>query len=102
MEITLDPKTEDRIADLANRLGFRGPDAARQVLLMAIAELDSRTPLRRGPPTPEERAAIRKDLERFRANGRQWREEHPDQYDENNPPSKAWQEELYDENGLPN
>lgn len=101
MEITLDSKTEARIAGLADRLGFRGPDASRQVLLMAIADLDSRTPLRRGKPTPEERAAIRKDLERFRANGRRWREEHPDQYDENNPPSKAWQEELYDENGLP-
>lgn len=101
MQITLDPKTEARIADLAGRLGFQGPDATRQVLLMAIADLDARTPLRKGPPSPEERAAIRKDLERFLAFGRRWREEHPDQYDENNPPSKAWQEELYDENGLP-
>ena len=101
MEITLDPKTEDRIADLANRLGFRGPDAARQVLLMAIAELDSRTPLRRGPPTPEEIAAELEILKRLSGAGQRWREEHPDQYDENNPPSQAWQEELYDENGLP-
>ena len=101
MEITLDPKTEARIADLAERLGFRGPDAARQVLLMAIADLDSRTPLRRGKPTPEERAEWRRVLNEIAANGRRWREEHPGQYDENNPPSKAWQEELYDENGLP-
>ena len=35
------------------------------------------------------------------AAGRRWRDEHPDQYDEYNPPSKAWQEELYDERGLP-
>ena len=48
--------------------------------------------------TPEQ---IRKDLERFRAAGRKWREEHPDEYDENYPPSIAWQDELYDEDGLP-
>ena len=28
-----------------------------------------------------------------------FREQHP--YDDDNPPSKAWQDELYDENGLP-
>ena len=101
MEITLDSKTEDRIADLAGRLGFQGPDATRQVLLMAIADLDSRTPLRKGPPTPEEFAAEMEILKGLSQAGRRWREEHPDQYDENNPPSKVWQEELYDENGLP-
>ena len=101
MEISLDPKTEARIAGLADRLGFHGPDATRQVLLMAIADLDSRTPLRRGPPTPEEIAAELEILKGLSQAGRRWREEHPDQYDENNPPSQAWQEELYDENGLP-
>ena len=59
--------------------------------------LESHYPRRR-KMTPEE---IRASLESFGEAGRKWREEHPDEYDENNPPSKAWQEELYDENGLP-
>jgi hypothetical protein len=68
---------------------------------MALDELDAKTPLRKGKPTPEETAAIRRALEKLSEAGRQWREEHPDEYDENNPPSKAWQDELYDEHGLP-
>ena len=48
--------------------------------------------------TPEQ---IRKDLGSFGEAGRKWREEHPDEYDENYPPSIAWQDELYDEYGLP-
>ena len=32
---------------------------------------------------------------------RRWREEHPHEYDKNNPPSKVWQDELYDDRGLP-
>ena len=31
--------------------------------------------------------------------GKRWREENA--YDDANPPSQAWQEELYDERGLP-
>ena len=101
MATTLDPETEARIAGLARRLGLQGPNASQLVLRMALDELDAKTPKRRGKPTPEEIAATMRRLERYSEAGRRWREEHPDEYDENNPPSKAWQDELYDENGLP-
>lgn len=48
--------------------------------------------------TPEE---IAEEYRILSVAGRRWREEHPDEYDEDNPQSKAWQEELYDEQGLP-
>ena len=101
MATTLDPKTEARIADLSQRLGLRGQDAPQLVLRMALDQLDAKTPRRRRKPTPAEIAATLRELERISAVGRRWREEHPDEYDESNPPSKAWQDELYDENGLP-
>ena len=51
--------------------------------------------------TPAEIEAELLALEKLSAAGRQWREENPGEYDENNPPSAAWQEELYDGSGLP-
>ena len=36
MATTLKPETETRIADLARRLGFAGPDAVEQVLHKAL------------------------------------------------------------------
>ena len=48
--------------------------------------------------TPEE---IAEEYELLSAAGRRWRAENPDKYDENNPPSKVWQDELYDDQGLP-
>ena len=57
-----------------------------------------RHPHRAANMTPEEIAAEYRVLSEA---GRRWREEHPNEYDENNPPSKVWQEELYDEQGLP-
>ena len=101
MATTLDPNIEARIADLAGRLGFAGPGAQEQVLKIALDDLDVKTPPARPMMTPEQIAHERKVLEQLRAAGRQWREQHPGQYDENNPPSIAWQEELYDEDGLP-
>ncbi len=98
MATALKPEMEARIADLANRLGFDGPDAAERVLAMALDDLDAKTPTPRRKITPEE---IEAEYMALSAAGRRWREEHPDEYDETYPPSLAWQDELYDERGLP-
>ncbi len=98
MATKLKPEMVTRIDDLAERLGFTGPDAAEWVLKKALDDLDAKTPLPQHKMTPAEIAAEYRILS---AAGRRWREEHPDEYDENNPPSKVWQEELYDERGLP-
>lgn len=98
-----------RIARLAQRLGFDGPNAAEQVLDMALEYLEDSTaqpaPLytreRRDAAAQLVAAEIADEYRQLSAAGRRWREEHPDEYDPDNPPSKVWQEELYDENGLP-
>lgn len=101
MATILRPETEARIADLAKRLGFAGPDAAERVLKKALDDLEATAPPPRRKMTPEEIEEEMKELERLTWAGRRWREEHPDEYDENYPPSIAWQDELYDEHGLP-
>ena len=101
MATTLNPDIEARIADLAKRLGYAGPRAQEQILKIALDDLDAKTPPARPKMTPAQKAEELKALDKLRSAGRKWREQHPDQYDENNPPSKAWQDELYDENGLP-
>ena len=98
MTTQIEPVTAARIAVLAARLGFDGPDAGDRVLQLALDDLESKAPPPRGKMTPAEIAA---EYQALSAAGRRWREENPDQYDENNPPSIAWQEELYDEHGLP-
>ena len=98
MPTTLKPEMEVQIEALAERLSLTDPDAHERVLQMALDELDAKVPSLRRKMTPEEIAAEYRILS---AAGRRWREEHPDEYDEDNPPSKAWQEELYDEQGLP-
>ncbi len=98
MATTLKPETETRIADLARRLGFAGPDAVELVLHKALDDLEAQTAPECRKMTPEE---IAEEYEFLSAAGRRWREENPDKYDENNPPSKVWQDELYDEQGLP-
>ena len=65
---------------------------------MALDDLDAKTPM---PVTRMIVEEIAEDYRTLSAAGRRWREEHPDQYDKDNPPSKVWQEELYDERGLP-
>lgn len=96
MATTLKPEMEARLADLARRLGFAGPDAAERVLTVAVDALEARASSHRRKPTPEE---ITAEMESVVAAARRWREEHP--FNDDNPPSKAWQEELYDERGLP-
>ena len=85
---------EEYIAEIAERFGYKGPQARNMVLLKALTSLHSNLPPRQ--ISKEERAAR---LDAILERGRQYREEHP--YDDDNPPSKVWQEELYDENGLP-
>ena len=97
----LSADTVKRIAELAKRLGYGGPKAQEQVLKIALDDLDAKTPPARPKLTPEDKRKELEKLNKLSEIGRSWRERHPDQYDENNPPSKAWQDELYDENGLP-
>lgn len=101
MATILNTKTEARIADLARRLGISGPDAPARVLQMALEALEDKTRPKHGEMTPAETTAELLLLEKLSAAGRQWREENPCEYDENYPPSAAWQEELYDGSGLP-
>ena len=98
MPTTLKPEMEAQIEALAERLALTDPDAHERVLKMALDDLDAKVPPQKRKMTTEE---IAKEYRILSAAGRRWREEHPDEYDEDNPPSKAWQEELYDEQGLP-
>ena len=101
MALTLNPRTESRIADLAERLGISGPDALETTLGLALNALDAQAPGKRRKMTPEEIEEELRILDKLREPWRRWREEHADEFDEDNPPSKVLQEELYDENGLP-
>lgn len=96
MTTTLKPEMEARIAALAERLDVTAPDAHEQVLNMALDALDAKAPPLRQKMMPEEIAAEYRILS---AAGRRLRAEYP--YDDDHPPSKVWQEELYDEKGLP-
>ena len=97
MAIMLKPETEARIADLAKRLGFAGRNATDQVLKMALDALDAQTPPVRRKMTPEEMEA---EMAYWRKVAKRNRTLHP--FDDENPPSKVWQEELYDERGFRN
>ena len=96
MAMTLKPETETRIVDLARRLGFAGPDAVDQVLDKALDDLDAKTPQACRKMTPEE---MKEEMAYWTEVGRRNRALHP--YDDENPPSKIWQDELYDDQGLP-
>ena len=94
MATVLRPDLEQRIADLAKRLGFAGPDAAEWVLKAALDDLDAKTPNRK--MTPDE---IEAEIAYWSQVAKRNRALHP--FDDDNPPSRVWQEELYDERGLP-
>ena len=99
MATALKPEMEARIADLAKRLGLVGPNAAETVLRMALEHLEASAP---NLAATAEANPIEFEYRMLSAAGRQWREAHPDEYvDKSNPPSRVWQDELYDENGLP-
>ena len=101
MARTVDPETEARIAELAKRLGLAGPDAPEQVLQMALDALDAKIHPQSQEMTSVVISTELGELEKLSTVGRRWREENPEQYDEIDQPSIAWQKELYDENGLP-
>ena len=96
MANTLKPEMEARIAELAERLGYAGPEATEKVLQQALDDLDAKTPKHRRKMTPEEKEA---EIAYWSEIGRRNRALHP--FDDENPPSKVWQDELYDEHGLP-
>ena len=95
MAITLRPELELRVAKIAESLGLAGPEAGHLALLAAVHQLEGA--LHPKPPyTPEERWAM---IQPVVAAAKKWRADNP--YDPANPPSSVWQEELYDELGLP-
>ena len=65
------------------------------MLKLALDDLEAKPPQHR-KCTPEDVHAM---LAPIVESGKRWREENPYAYA--NPPSRAWQEELYDELGLP-
>ena len=67
------------------------------MLKLALDDLEAKPPQRR-KFTPE---GVHAMLAPIVESGKRWREENPYAYDDANPPSQAWQEELYDERGLP-
>ena len=97
----IDSNTEARIVALATRLGLSGTDAPERVLQMALDALEAHAPPHHRKMPPAEIEAELLALEKLSAAGRRWREENPGEYDEENPPSASWQEELYDGSGLP-
>lgn len=96
MDTILKPETAARIDALADRLGYSGSDAAERVLKIALDDLDAKAPRPHRKLTPEE---IADEMEYWAEIGRRNRALHP--FDDANPPSKVWQDELYDENRLP-
>ena len=95
MTAELKPELEARIAALAERLGFAGPDAAERVIIAALDYLDESTGKWERWYT---RAEIDMMVERDRV---AYLKEHG--YPENDPRplSQLLQDELYDEFGLP-
>ena len=96
MPKTLKPEMEAQVEALAERLALTDRDAHERVLKMALDDLDAKVPPLRRKMTPEEIAAEKAHWLKV---GHQLRAKYP--YDDEQPPSKVWQEELYDEQGLP-
>lgn len=88
---------EEYAVEVARRLGYKGPQARNQAVLKALQTLIDVLP---PPPlTEEERAEAKARWAAVMEFGRKYREQHP--YDPANPESRVWQEELYNERGLP-
>jgi hypothetical protein len=96
MPTNLKPEMEAQIEALAERLALTDSNAHERVLKMALDDLDAKVPPLRLKMTPEEIAA---EKAHWLEVGHQLRAKYP--YDDEQPPSKVWQEELYDEQGLP-
>ena len=96
MATTLKPEMESRIANLAKRLGFDGPDATERVLAEALDDLDAKTARAHPRMTKEE---VEAEIAYWSGVAKRNRALNP--FDDENPPSRVWQDELYDERGLP-
>lgn len=93
MATELKPDTEARIANLAERLGIAGPDAAERVIIAALDYLDESTDRWERWYTAEEVEAI---------NHRYLQDMKRQGYGDGvRPLSLSLQDELYDEFGLP-
>ena len=93
MATTLKPEMEGRIADLAKRLGFAGPDAAERVIIAALDYLDESTGRWERWYTASEIEIInRRYLQDMKRQG---------YGDGVRPLSLSLQDDLYDESGLP-
>lgn len=93
MATALKPDMEARIADLAERLGFAGPDAAERVIVAALDYLDQSTGKWKRWYSAEEVDDInRRYLQDMKRQG---------YGDGVRPLSLSLQDELYDEYGLP-
>ena len=96
MTAPIKPETAARLADLARRLGFDGPDAGERVIQMALDDLEYQALPPDRELTPDQIVA---EKEYWIAVGKRNRALYP--FDDDNPPSKFLQDELYDEQGLP-
>ena len=93
MATELTPEMEARIAGLAERLGFAGPDAAERVIIAALDYLDEST-------GKWERWYSEKEVEAI--NHRYLQDMKRQGYGDGvRPLSLSLQDELYDEFGLP-
>ena len=92
----LKPEMDAPIEALAERLALTDPDVHERMLKMSLDDLDAKVPPLRRKMTPEE---IAEEKAHWLEVGRQLLAKYP--YDDEQPPSKVWQEELYDEQGLP-
>ena len=93
MASTLKPEMEARVADLAERLGFAGPDAAERAIIVALDYLDQSTgKWERWYTATEVETINRSYLQDMQRQG---------YGDGVRPLSLSLQDELYDECGLP-
>ena len=88
---------EEYAAEVARRLDYKGPQARNQAVLKALQSLLNVLP--QPQLTEEEQAEAKARWDDVMEFGRKYREKHP--YDPANPESRVWQEELYNEQGLP-
>lgn len=90
---------EARIADLADRLGLAGPDATERVLKISLDDLDAKAPTSKMERLNMERLDIEAEVAERSGVAKRNRALRP--FDDEKPPSRVWQDELYDKRGLP-
>lgn len=96
MTTQLKPEMAARIDALAEHLGLTGLGSRDLILRMALDALETQTGLPRRKLTQTE---IDAEKEYWAKVGKRNRALYP--FDDDNPPSKFLQDELYDKSGLP-